>query len=658
MNYNDEIIKYFDGDSYRYFIFIRTYSRWLDDKKRRETWEEVIDRYVSFMKKRLGRKLSAEEYQEVKEAILYQNVMPSMRLLWCAGEAAEKNEAAVYNCSFMAINKLVRFREMLFLLCSGCGVGFSVEQHVIDNLPPVERQTGNRLPTFVIQDSREGWADALHAGVTAWFDGNDVDFDFSKIRPLGSRLKTFGGRASGPDPLRDLLVFTRKVILNAQGRKLRPIEVHDICTKIAEVVVAGGTRRSSEISLSDLYDAEMRKAKDGNFYIEHGNRTMANNSVAYKTKPTQQEFMREWLNLMESGSGERGIFNREGAINMMPERRQKLLNGGREYLGTNPCAEIVLRSNQFCNLSSVVCRPEDKEKDLLNKVRIATIIGTYQSTFSDFNYLTSGWKNNCEEERLLGVSLNGQFDCKSIMEDDGSLLAKLKKQAIKTNKEYSEKFKIKESTAITCTKPEGTGSQMLGVSSGAHPRYAQYYIRRVRISVSDPLFKLLKDNGIPCYPEVGQTAESATTWVLEFPIKSPDKAKTRLDVSAIDQLEHWKKIKTHYAEHTVSMTVYIGRNEWLKVGNWVWDNWDIISGISFLPKEDEEHVYKLAPYEEISKADYQKLITTFPSIDFSKITDYEIEDGTIGAKEAACVAGVCELDITPELMAKLKLSTG
>jgi ribonucleoside-diphosphate reductase alpha chain len=564
-----------------------------------------------------------------------------MRLLWASGEAVRKNPASSYNCTFTVIDNLKRFREILFLLTSGCGVGFSVERQFTDQLPVIEKQTGNKLPVFVIPDSREGWADALHAGITAWYDGNEIDFDYSKIRPLGSRLKTFGGRASGPDPLRGLLVFTREVILNAQGRKLRPIEVHDIATKIAEIVVAGGSRRSSEISLSDLHDEEMRVAKSGNFYEKNVHRTMANNSVAYKVKPTQQEFMREWLSLMESGSGERGIFNREGSLQMMPDRRKELMNGAGESVGTNPCAEIVLRSSQFCNLTSVVCRPEDTERTLLSKIRIATIVGTYQSSLTDFPYLTKVWRDNCEEERLLGVSLNGQFDSPAVR--DAKTLAKMREYAVEVNAEYAKRFKINPSTAITCTKPEGTGSQMLNTSSGAHPRYAQYYIRRVRISSSDPLFRMMRDQGVPAVPENGQVAESATTWVLEFPIKSPDGAITRHDMNAIDQLEHWKLLKRNYAEHTVSMTVYVGRDEWVRVASWVWDHWEETSGISFLPKEDESHVYNLAPYSEITKEEYERLSAEFPKIDFAPLSQYEIEDSTQGAKELACSSGVCEI---------------
>jgi ribonucleoside-diphosphate reductase alpha chain len=648
----DEIKKYFRNDAYGYFVFLRTYSRWRDDLNRRESWEEVVQRYVDFMKENLGKKLTEEEYSEVQNAILNQEVMPSMRLLWSSGDAARKNPATAYNCSFMVMDNLKRFRELMFLLMSGCGVGYSVENEFVCKLPVIERQTGHKLESFVIPDSREGWADAIHVGITAWFDGTDVEFDFSKIRPLGARLKTFGGRSSGPVPLRDCLAFLRTLIMTAQGRQLRPIEVHDMCTKIAEVVVAGGSRRSSEISLSDLHDEEMRLAKFGSFHEQFGHRVMANNSVAYKVKPTQQEFMKEWLSLMQSGSGERGIFNREGSVLHMPARRRDISDDTvKRSFGVNPCSEIILRSCQFCNLTSVVCRQEDTAKSLLEKVRIATILGTYQSSLTEFTYLTKPWRDNCDEERLLGVSLNGQLDCPVVRES--LLLQEMKALAIKVNEEYAKKMKIKTSTAITCSKPEGTGSQMLGCSSGAHPRYAEYYIRRVRIASSDPLFMMLRDSGVPVHPENGQVAATANTWVLDFPIKSPEGAITRHKFNAMEQLDYWKTLRQNYAEHTISMTVYVAKDEWLRVASWVWDNWDIITGVSFLPKEDEEHIYELAPYEEITAEKYTELMSNFPAIDFDMLVQYEQDDNTEGAQTLACVGNLCEVDIDPELKARL-----
>lgn len=630
-----EIDTYFSSDNYAYFIFIRSYSRFVDELGRRELWIEVVSRYIDFMKENLGSKLTKDEYTEIKRAILYQEVQPSMRLLWAAGEAARKNNASSYNCWSIAIDKVIRFRELMFLLMSGCGVGFSVEFENVNKLPVIEKQTGNKLQTFVVEDSREGWADAIHHGISSWFDGSDVEFDISGLRTIGTRLKTFGGRSSGGEVLRQLLIFVKNIILNAQGRKLRPVEVHDICTKIAEVVVAGGTRRSSTISLSDLYDTEMRLAKFGNFYEKNGHRVMANNSVAYSVKPTQQEFIEEWLSLMKSGSGERGIFNREAALKQMPDRRKEVTTEEiAKQIATNPCGEIILRSCQACNLTSVVCRPEDNLETLLKKIKIATILGTYQSSLTDFHYLTKTFKDNCDEERLLGVSLNGQFDCKIVRNKD--TLKKLRQMAIDTNEEYSKRFKINVSKAITCTKPEGTGSQVVRCSPGAHPRYAKYYIRRVRISSTDPLFKMLKESGVSFHPENGQTMTDANTFVLDFPIKSPVNAITRHDIKAIDQLEHWKLLKENYAEHTISMTVYVGKEEWIRVANWLWDNWDIVNGVSFLPKADDDHIYQLAPFEEINEKTYNKLIKSFPEIDFALLEKYEKEDNTIGSSELAC----------------------
>ena len=635
----NEIDKYFEGDMYRYFIFLRTYSRFVDELGRRETWVEVVDRYVSFMRENLVDKLSEEEYLEIKNAILNQEVMPSMRLLWTSGEAARKNNAAAFNCTFTAVDNLKRFSEILFLLTSGAGVGFSVEQSVVNKLPIIKSQTKEKVKTFIIKDSREGWADALDKGINMWFNGEDIEFDYSKIRPLGARLKTFGGRASGPEPLRQLLVFVREIILNAQMRQLRPIEVHDICTKIAEIVVAGGSRRSSEISLSDLHDNEMRGAKSGNFYVLNPHRVMANNSAIYNVKPTQEEFLDEWISLMKSKSGERSIYNRQGVIENIPERRKELKYDG--IWGGNPCLEIILRSNQMCNLTEVIAREDDDLSSLMDKIRIASIIGTYQSKLTDFPYLSPEWKKNCDEERLLGVSITGQMDCKTLR--NKNVLDGLKKHAIKTNKKYAQKFGISQSTSITCTKPSGTVSQLVNSSSGAHPRYAKYYIRRIRIASSDPLFKMMKDIGVPYHPENGQEESTANTFVLEFPVKSPKGAITRHDMTAIEQLDYWKLVKTNYAEHTVSTTVYVGEFEWVKVANWLWENWGNISGLSFLPKEDNDHIYNLAPYEEINKIQYDKLSKEFPIIDFSLLSEYEKDDMTTGAKDAACASGSCEI---------------
>ena len=629
----------FKEDPYRQFIFTRTYSRWRDDLGRRETWDEVVQRYIGFMQENLGDKLSANEYKEIHEAILDQDVVPSMRLMWGAGEPVRNNNAIAYNCSFIAPTQWQDFGEILFLLTCGCGVGFSVESKFVEQLPVIEVSKGNKPKPYVVPDNREGWADALAFGLSMWATGEDVEFDYSKIRPKGARLKTMGGRASGPDPLKNLLQFAKEKLLARQGHQLRPIDVHDIICKIGDIVVAGGVRRSSEISLSDLTDKDLRDAKKGAFYVNDPHRSMANNSAVYEEKPPIEAFMKEWLALMESGSGERGIFNRGGLRAQMPERRLELNEEHLASTGTNPCGEITLRNKEFCNLSEVVARKNDTQVTLMDKIRIATILGTYQSTLTKFPYLSKQWKKNCDEERLLGVSITGQFDSKKVR--NATTLEALKDYAIKINKQYAKKFGINPSASITCVKPSGTVSQLVNASSGMHPRYAPYYIRRVRISATDPLFRMLKEQGVPYKPEVGQILDTANTFVLEFPIKSPDGAITAGHITAIDQLEHWKMVKENYTEHNPSQTVYVSDDEWLKVASWIWDNWDLIGGLSFLPKQT--HVYELAPYEEITETQYEQLVKSMPEIDFGKLAQYEVDDNTEGAKALACAGNVCEI---------------
>ncbi len=620
-------------------IYYRTYSRWMPDKGRRETWVETIDRYLAFMKENLGEKLTAADHADLREAMLKQEIMPSMRLLWSAGEAARKTNVAAYNCSFIAPESLQDFGEIMYILMCGTGVGFSVEQQSIHKLPQIKKQTGKQLPTHVVVDSKEGWADALTLGLNTWFNGEDITFDYSQVRPQGSRLKVMGGRASGPEPLRALLDFTREKIMQRQGRRLNTLDVHDVICKIGEVVVMGGVRRSALISLSDLDDVEMRGAKQGAFYISHPQRSMANNSATYNEKPTISEFLDEWISLIKSGSGERGIFNRSTILQQLPERRREKFSEHLSTCGTNPCGEIILRSKQFCNLSEVVARADDDEQSLLRKIRLATILGTFQSTLTNFPYLSEAWKKNCEEERLLGVSITGQWDCKAVRNAD--TLRKLRDESVRVNEEYAKRFGVNRSTCITCVKPSGTVSQLVDAASGMHARHSPYYIRRIRISASDPLFKMLKDQKFPYKPEVGQTDGDATTYVLEFPVKAPDGAIYRDDLSALEQLEHWKLVKTNFTEHNPSVTVSVGEEEWLEVGNWVYKNWDIIGGLSFLPRAN--HVYALAPYEAIGKEQYEKLAAKLPSIDFSEVVAYEESDETQGAKELACVGGACEL---------------
>ncbi|MCW5589871.1 MAG: hypothetical protein KIT27_09445 [Legionellales bacterium] len=630
------------------FVYLRTYARWIPAEKRRETWIETVDRYMNFMKNHLGDKLTPREYKEIRQAILQQDIMPSMRLLQFAGPAAEATHVCAYNCSFIAPRNLRDFGEVMYISMCGTGVGFSVESQNIQALPQIKPQTGKMLPTHVIPDSKEGWCDALILGMTTWFDGNDILFDFSQLRPAGARLKTMGGKSSGPDPLRDLLNFTRAIILKRQGRRLTNIDAHDILCKIGEVVVSGGVRRSAMISLSDLDDPLMRQAKSGQFFYNEPQRCMANNSAVYTQKPDNATLLEEWLALVKSGSGERGIFNRAGLTQTLPKRRIEYLTQKNiiqndtivGIIGTNPCAEIILQSKQFCNLSEIVARAEDDEERLLQKIKLATILGTFQATLTHFPYLSPEWQKNCEEEALLGVSITGQWDCEAAR--DARTLQKLKQKALSINKKYAERFAINPSTCVTCVKPSGTVSQVVDCASGMHPRHAPYYIRRIRIAATDALFKMLKDQGVPYHPEVGQSEENATTFVLEFPVKAPNvKAVYRDDLTALEFLEHWKTVKLNYTEHNPSVTISVGDDEWLEVANWVNQNWDIVGGLSFLPRDN--HVYHLAPYETIDKQRYQELLKRFEKIDFSQLIIYERNDETEVKKELACVGGVCEL---------------
>lgn len=632
------------------FVYYRTYSRWIEREHRRETWIETVDRYMSFMMENLRDKLSDAEYAEIREGILRQEAMPSMRLLQFAGTPARKTNVCAYNCSYIAPEKFQDLAEIMYVSMCGTGAGFSVESRNVQKFPQIELQTGVARPRHVIPDSKVGWADALAYGMHTWAAGEDVEFDYSLIRPAGARLKTMGGKASGPEPLRRLLSFTREKMLARQGKRLRNIDVHDIICMIGDCVVSGGVRRSAMISLSDLDDADIRDAKKGQFYVNQPQRMLANNSAVYMQKPSNEEFMEEWISLMKSGSGERGIFNRGSLVKTLPARRLEVLQSYEGYfdasgnmiigpVGTNPCGEIILQSKQFCNLSEVVARAEDDEASLLRKVRLAAILGTYQSSLTDFPYLSKEWKGNCEAERLLGVSITGQWDSPVVR--DHAVMELLREEAIRVNREYSARFGINASAAITCVKPSGTLSQMVDCASGMHPRHAPYYIRRVRISATDTLFKMLRDQGVPYKPEIGQSEENATTYVLEFPVKAPEGSVYRNDLSAIDQLEHWKMVKLHYTEHNPSVTVSVGDDEWISVANWVYANWDIVGGLSFLPRDN--HVYPLAPYEEIDQAKYEELAKRLTHIDYSKIITYEKADELDLKKELACAGGVCEI---------------
>ena len=628
------------------FIYYRTYSRWIENEGRRETWIETVDRYMHFMIENLGNKISDQEYSEVREAILRQEVMPSMRLMWAAGKAARSSNVAAFNCSYIAPSKIEDFAEIMYILMCGTGVGFSVESQTVQELPQIKKRNGHpvKIHEYLIEDSKEGWADAFTFGLKAWWNAEDVKFDYSKIRAAGERLHTMGGRSSGPEPLRALLEFSRHKILSKQGKRLSNIDVHDVICKTGEVVVMGGVRRSALISLSDLDDPEMRDAKKGAFYNNEPQRALANNSAAYNEKPTATQFMEEWLALAQSGSGERGIFNRGGLKKQLPERRWKVFEEDSHTSGTNPCGEIVLKSKEFCNLSEVVCRLEDTEDTLLRKTRLATILGTYQSTLTNFPYLSKEWKKNCDEERLLGVSITGQWDSPGVRNPE--TLKKMKEVAIKTNQEFAKKMGVNVSTCITCVKPSGTVSQLVDAASGGHARHAKHYIRRVRIAATDTLFQMMKDQKVTYYPEVGQTAGAASTYVLEFPVKAPEGSVFKNDLTAKQQLEHWKMVKENFTEHNPSVTISVGDNEWIGVSNWLYENWDMLGGLSFLPRDN--HVYALAPYEEITEERYEEMIGKFPEIDFSQIIIYEHDDQTQGAKELACVSGVCEIDMVPQ----------
>ncbi|MFZ1074941.1 MAG: ATP cone domain-containing protein [Minisyncoccia bacterium] len=647
----DESKKYFEGNPLGEFVYLRTYAKWIPAEGRRETWVETVDRYMSFMRENLGNKLTDKEYAEVRMGILKQEVMPSMRLMQFSGEAARRCNTCAYNCSFIAPTKLEDFAEIMYLSMQGVGVGFAIESQNVEQLPQIGKQRGEKLPTHVIADSKEGWCDALTLGLKTWYSGKDISFDFSQIRPAGVRLKVMGGKASGPEPLRSLLGFARERILTRQGRRLRTIDAHDIICKIGECVVAGGVRRTAMISLSDLDDVEMRDAKKGQFYMTDPHRSVANNSAVYETQPTNAQLMDEWVALMKSGAGERGIFNRGSLAVTFPKRRAEhfkkigfLGEDGVVHgpIGTNPCAEIILQSKQFCNLSEVIARANDTEASLLRKARLAAILGTYQSSLTKFGYISKEWSEHCAEERLLGVSITGQWD--SPVARDEATMRKVRDTAVKTNASYAKRFGISASTSVTAVKPSGTVSQTFNCSSGIHPRHAPYYIRRVRISATDSLFKMVRDQGVPYYPEVGQSVEEANTFVLEFPVKSPDQSKSahfKDNFSALEQLEYWKRVKLNFTEHNPSATISVGEDEWISVVDWVQKNWDIIGGLSFLPRSN--HVYRLAPYETITKEEYEERLSRFPNIDFAQLYGYERQDETDMKRELACAGGTCEI---------------
>ncbi|MBI3572421.1 ribonucleoside-triphosphate reductase [Candidatus Kaiserbacteria bacterium] len=632
-----ESSKYFQN-SYQEFIFYQFYSRWNDDAGRRETWVEAIDRFMTFMRERIGEKVTEAEYAEVRDAILKRDVCPSMRLLWSAGRACRATDVTAYNCAYIAPTSWRDLSEIMYVSMCGAGCGFAVEPENVEKFPQIQKQSGKHAPAIVVADSKVGWCEAFTKACETWASGLDVEIDYSHIRPAGSRLQTMGGRASGPAPLQELMQFTRRKMLARQGRRLTPLNLHDIICQIGLIVVAGGVRRSALISLSSLDDAEMRDAKKGAFWQTEGQRSMANNSAVYDARPSAAEFLQEWTSLVTSGSGERGIFNRGDLEKQVPKRRWDILQD-KKQIGVNPCGEIYLRSKQFCNLTSIVVRPEDDMENLTRKMRIATILGTYQATLTNFEYLSPEWKENCEEEQLLGVSITGYYDNAVVRNDEN--LGTLRSVGEKVNKQYAKRFGTNPSTAITCVKPHGNSGQLLGVGSGMHPWYAPYYIRRVRISINDPLLRLAQEQGVPMHPEVGYSTSNATTMVLEFPVKAPEGAVVSRDVSALEMLTEWKRLKTHFTDHNPSVTIYASDHEWLAVSHFVYENWDIVGGLSFLPRSD--HVYQLAPYEEIAQEEYERRIKELGTLDFSKLVLYEKHDQTSGAKELACAAGTCEI---------------
>jgi ribonucleoside-triphosphate reductase len=624
---------------YNEFIFYRTYAKWVPELGRRETWGEAIDRFMGFMKENLGDKLSESDYADVRDGMIKQEVCPSMRLLWSAGDACRQSNVWAYNCSYIAPTRWQDLGEIMYILMCGAGLGFASESENVQQFPQIKRQTGKTVKTHVVGDSKEGWADAFVLGLETWSAGKDIEFDYSQIRPAGARLKTAGGRASGPQPLIDLMKFAKDKILARQGRRLTNLDMHDLICQIGLIVVAGGVRRSALISLSELDDREMRDAKNGQFWVENGQRSMANNSAVYREKPTASRFLEEWTSLIKSGSGERGLFNRGDLEKQVPARRWEKIKD-EEQMGLNPCGEIYLKSKQFCNLTSIVVRPDDTMADLSRKMRVATIIGTYQASLTNFGYLSEEWKKNCEEEALLGCSITGYYDNDLIRTDKA--LNQLREEAIEVNKKYAKKIGINQSTAITTVKPHGNSGQLLHVGSGMHPWYAPYYIRRVRVNKTDPLCQFAIDQGVPAHPEVGYSTSNATTMVLEFPVKAPEGAITKEAVSAMDLLKEWKRIKQNYVEHNPSVTIYVGPDEWIQVANFIYENWEIAGGLSFLPRTD--HVYQLAPNEEITKDEYERRVKELGDLDFSKLLHYEFQDNTTGSKEFACVSGVCSID--------------
>ena len=641
--------------TYQEYIHLSRYARWDYDNGRRETWDETVERYFNFFSEWLEEKhdykLENGERTELENAVKELKVMPSMRCLMTAGPALKKENTAGYNCSYVKVDSPRSFDEILYVLMNGTGVGFSVEEEYTAQMPVVPDELYETDTVIVVADSKLGWAKAFKELVSLLYGGHIPKWDVSKVRPAGSPLKTFGGRASGPEPLVDLFNFTINTFKGATGRKLKPIECHDIVCKTAEIVVVGGVRRSALISLSDLNDREMRFAKSGQWWEQDVQRALANNSVNYKEKPDVGTFMREWLSLYDSKSGERGIYNGLSAKRAVERLNERYRDGSGDYIrrrdaredfGTNPCSEIILRSREFCNLSEVVVRRRDTRESLKAKVKHATILGTFQSTLTEFKYLSREWKRNCDEERLLGVSLTGIMDnpltngSKNGLKE---LLEELRDVAYETNKEWADRLGIPHAAAITCVKPSGTVSQLVDSASGIHARHNPFYIRTVRADNKDPLCKLMQEMGFPNEPDV--TKPDPTT-VFSFPMKSPKDAVFRMDMSALEQLELWKTYQESWCEHKPSVTISVKEDEWVDVAAWVFENFDSISGISFLPFS--EHVYRQAPYQDCTEEEYNEALGNMPkNVDWAELSKYESQDYTVSSQELACVAGGCEV---------------
>jgi ribonucleoside-diphosphate reductase alpha chain len=618
-------------NDYSQFIYKSRYARWNEDLKRREEWPETVQRYCDFWKARFG---DLFPYETVYRAIHDFEVMPSMRALMTAGEALDRDEIAGYNCSYIPIDHVRAFDEIMYILMCGTGVGFSVEEHYVNKLPEIPEVLNDSETTIRVPDSRVGWASSYHELLSLLYSGSTPKFDFSRVRPAGARLKTFGGRASGPDPLKALFEFTVRLFNGAMGRRLTTIECHDLVCKIADVVIVGGVRRSALISLSDLGDTRLQSAKSGQWWDANPQRALANNSAVYNGKPSLEGFMEEWQKLYESKSGERGIYNRVSSETQASSTGRRLVDG--HSYGTNPCGEIILRPQGLCNLTEVVVRPTDKIEDLRRKVEVATIIGTFQSTLTNFRYIRKIWSKNAQEERLLGVSLTGIFDNPLTCAPNPSDLEDLRNHAIATNNRVADSLGINPSAAITCVKPSGTVSQLVLSSSGIHPAFSRFYQRSVRLDNKDPLCGFLKDQGVKNEPEKFHP-ENQT--VFYFPIKSDGFPAE--DVSALEHLELYKTYRKHWCEHNPSITVYYKEDEFLDVGSWVWKNWDDIGGIAFLPHT--EHVYEQAPYMKLTEAEYNEAVANLPKIDWEKFKEYEKEDATTGSQELACVGNSCEI---------------